>query len=161
MTRACGDCTVCCTVLAIETAELRKVPGVACTHCTTQGCGIYETRYPICRSYFCGWHGMADLDESWRPDRSGLVLSPHDGGVEFLVFGGETALRRAEFLDLLARLIARGTPAFLAVPGPPGYYPARTGLNVRLSTIDRMRWGDVLAGALAAAQRHAFVPMKP
>jgi hypothetical protein len=146
-------------VLAIETPELRKAPGVACAHCTAQGCGIYETRFPICRSYFCGWHGLPELDDSWRPDASGLVLSPRDGGIEFLAFGGEAALRRAAFLDFLAQLIAEGTPAFLSVPGPPGHYPARTPLNAPLSRIERARWGDALAGALAAAQAHRFERM--
>ncbi|MEJ0041923.1 MAG: hypothetical protein WDM81_06790 [Rhizomicrobium sp.] len=167
--RSCGDCTVCCTALAIETVELRKAPGVACTHCMTSGCGIYATRYPICRSYFCGWFDLPDLGEDWRPDRSGILVSRRDAtvsgetreGIEFLVLGGEAAIRRPAFLAVLAALIESRTPVFLAVPGPKGHYPARVLLNDALSRTEPARYGDALAGALAAAKGHRFEPMLP
>ncbi|MEJ0026469.1 MAG: hypothetical protein WDN01_10615 [Rhizomicrobium sp.] len=167
--RSCGDCTVCCTALAIETAELRKPPGVACAHCTPSGCGIYETRYPICRSYFCGWFGLPDLGEDWRPDRSGILISPREAtvagetreGIEFLVLGGEPAIRRPAFLAFLTGLLRDGTAVFLAVPGPEGHYPARVLLNDALSRTSPARYGDALAGALAAAKGHRFEPMRP
>ena len=154
-------CTVCCTALAIETPELRKPPGIACAHCTPKGCGIYETRYPICRSYFCGWFGLPALGEDWRPDISGVLLSPHDDGVEFLILGGEPAIRRAGFLDFLATLLRSRTPAFLAVPGPAGHYPARVYLNDRLERLSQAQLGDALAAALKAARGHRFEPMSP
>jgi len=71
--RDCGDCTVCCTWPTIDKPEIQKESGVTCKHCTAQGCGIYETRYPICRTYFCAWRCMDMFDDSWRPDRSGAV----------------------------------------------------------------------------------------
>ncbi|MEI9992704.1 MAG: hypothetical protein WDM86_22055 [Rhizomicrobium sp.] len=163
--RSCGECTVCCTALAIETAALRKAPGVACVHCTASGCGIYLTRYPICRSYFCGWFGLPELGEDWRPDRSGILISPHDAGqsegIEFLVLGGEPAIRRPAFLTVLTAVLRGGTPVFLAVPGPAGHYPARLRLNDALSRIAPERHGDALAGALKAAKGHRFEPMAP
>ncbi len=162
--RSCGDCTACCTALAIETAELRKAPGVTCVHCTAAGCGIYAARYPTCRTYFCGWFDLPELGADWRPDRSGLLISPHDAGegegIEFLVLGGEAAIRRPAFLALLARLLGSGIPVFLAVPGPAGHYPARTPLNDALSRIDPARHGDALAGTLAAAKTHRFEPVR-
>jgi len=72
--RSCGECTLCCTNLAIDTKEYRKVPGVPCAHLCAQGCGIYDTRYPVCRTYFCGWRCMDALGEEWRPDRSGILF---------------------------------------------------------------------------------------
>lgn len=157
--KTCGDCTVCCTALAIETAELRKAPGIACIHCTPQGCGIYETRFPICRSYFCGWFGLPDLDESWRPDRSGLLISPREDGVEFLVLGGEAAVRSPPFTALLANMLTGRTPVFIAVPGPAGHYPARTRINEPLSRVPPAMLGDALANLLKAAKGHRFKPM--
>ena len=163
--RSCGECTVCCTALAIETAELRKAPGVACVHCTATGCGVYQTRYPICRTYFCGWFGLPDLDDDWRPDRSGILISPYTAaereGIEFLVLGGEPAIRRPAFLAVLGALLRDGTPVFLAVPGPKGHYPARVQLNDTLSRTDPARHGDALASALRAAKGHRFEPMPP
>jgi hypothetical protein len=159
--KSCGDCTVCCTALAIETPELRKQPGVACGHCTAQGCGIYETRFPICRTYFCGWFGLPELDESWRPDKSGILISPHDDGIEFLVLGGETAVRRPAFVSQLARMLAGQAPVFIAVPGPPGHYPARVQVNAPLSKVAPPALGDALAGLLKAAKGHRFEPTPP
>lgn len=170
-TRSCGDCTVCCTALAIETPQLRKAPGVACRHCTAQGCGIYETRFPICRSYFCGWFGLAELDDDWRPDRSGILLSPcRDGipphyalreGIELLVLGGEAAVRRPAVAALVAKLLLSRTPAFLAVPGPAGHYPARVFLNDNLARAPQAALADAFAAILRAARGHRFAPMSP
>jgi hypothetical protein len=159
--KSCGDCTVCCTALAIETPELRKQPGIACAHCTSKGCGIYETRFPICRTYFCGWFGLPELDESWRPDRSGILISPHDDGIEFLVLAGEAAVRRPAFTALLAKMLGNRTPVFIAVPGPEGHYPARVRINEPLSRTAPSSLGDALAGLLRAARGHRFEPMPP
>ncbi len=169
--RSCGDCIGCCTALAIETPELRPAPGVACLHCTAQGCGIYETRFPICRSYFCGWFALPELDETWRPDRSGILISPRrDGippqytlreGIDFLVLGGEAAVRRPAFVAALARFLAGRMPCFLSVPGPPGHYPARVFLNDRLERAAPAILGDAFAAILRAARGHRFEPMPP
>lgn len=169
--RSCGACTVCCTALAIETAELRKQPGVTCRHCTATGCGIYETRFPICRSYFCGWINLPELDESWRPDVSGILISPHrEGipphyelreGIEFLVLGGEAAVRRPEFAALIAKLLRGRTPAFIAVPGPKGHYPARVFLNDALARMAPPALPNAFAAILGAAKGHRFEPMSP
>lgn len=73
--RRCGDCTGCCTALAI--AELDKPAGVPCRHLRSDGggCGIYETRPKACREYECGWRiGAGTLEQ--RPDHVGIVMSP-------------------------------------------------------------------------------------
>ncbi len=169
--RQCGACTVCCTALAIETVPFRKASGIACRHCTAQGCGIYETRYPICRTYFCGWFGLPELDDSWRPDLSGIVISPQNAGIpaqyevregiEFLVLGGEAAIRRPVFAAFVAALLRSRTPVFLAVPGPAGHYPARVFLNDALARTPQAALADAFAGILNAAKGHRFAPMPP
>jgi len=173
MARSCGECTVCCTALAIETLELRKQPGVTCAHCTVRGCGIYESRFPICRSYFCGWFGLPELDESWRPDRSGILISPrHDGippqyeageGIEFLLLIGEAALAHPPFIPLLRALLESRTPAFLALPGPVGHYPARVFLNDVLAPAagDPATLVLVLSRMIRSAAGHRFEPAPP
>jgi hypothetical protein len=159
--RACGTCTACCVDLPIETGQLRKAPGVACAHCTGAGCAIYEARFPICRTYHCGWWYFGELGEDWRPDRSGVLISSvAPDGVEFLVLGGESAIRRPGFAQFVAHCIAIGTPSFMAVPGPVGYYSARVFLNDRLKGRDPAGVRDALLGALAAAAKHEFRRME-
>jgi len=173
-TRSCGGCTICCQVLPIDTLELYKQPGIACTHCGPSGCTIYETRFPICRSYFCGWHHLEALGPEWRPDRSGVLISPRQGdvppgytqeGIELLVFGGEKAVRRKGFSAQIAQLMAKGIPVHFAVPGPPGHFSAHVFLNdmlqERVSRGDRDGITAALIHLLEAAKSHKFEPMPP
>lgn len=73
--RACGDCTACCTVLTVDTPDLKKPAGVPCIHLCDHGCGIHAVRPPICRTWFCGWRRVAAMPDDARPDRSGLLVS--------------------------------------------------------------------------------------
>jgi hypothetical protein len=70
--RACGACSLCCTILRVD--ELAKLGGTPCAHQRSGGgCGIYERRPGICRAYRCLWlaGGLRDGD---RPDALGAVL---------------------------------------------------------------------------------------
>ena len=71
--RACGDCTLCCTVLRVD--ELGKPGGTPCAKLRLDGggCAIHERRPGICRRYRCLWLQGA-FDEEDRPDRLGAVL---------------------------------------------------------------------------------------
>ncbi|MEE8167216.1 MAG: hypothetical protein V3T64_16740 [Myxococcota bacterium] len=74
--RSCGSCSLCCTLLRVD--ELHKVAGEDCIHQRgTAGCGIYETRPPICRGYRCLWL-QGGLEDDERPDRTGAswIWSP-------------------------------------------------------------------------------------
>jgi len=124
----CGGCTVCCTALPIT--EFAKPAGVTCQHCTAAGCGIYETRYDICRSFLCGWLLLPGLDESWRPDRSGILIRfieredlPEDyrgpgSGVHFTLLGGEASVLRPGFADYVATLVRRDVGVWLSADSP-------------------------------------------
>ena len=71
--RHCGDCTACCTVLAVD--ELRKPMRCACPHQAAIGCRIYEDRPLGCRQFNCVWlRGGFPADEAWRPDRLGVIF---------------------------------------------------------------------------------------
>ena len=70
--RACGACSLCCTVLRVD--ELAKLGGTPCVHQRAEGgCGIHARRPEICRRYRCLWLAGA-LEEGDRPDRLGAVL---------------------------------------------------------------------------------------
>jgi hypothetical protein len=73
--RTCGDCAVCCVLPRIDTPELKKVAGEACPNCTGQGCGIYDTRPPICHAFECAWKRVPDMPPEARPDRLGFMVS--------------------------------------------------------------------------------------
>ena len=73
--RECDECTVCCHTLSIDTPELVKTPNKTCVNLKdTGGCAIYETWPTICQKWFCAWRKMPNLDDSWRPDKIGVLL---------------------------------------------------------------------------------------
>jgi hypothetical protein len=73
--RVCGPCTVCCTVISVS--EMQKPNYCRCKHLTESGCGIYETRPGVCRTWSCGWLLGAEPwgDERHRPDNLGLIFT--------------------------------------------------------------------------------------
>ena len=79
--RACGDCTLCCKVMAIE--ELAKPAGSWCGQCRPgHGCLAYDKRPAECRSFSCLWLLNDRLDERWKPNKSKLVLTTSEDGIE-------------------------------------------------------------------------------
>jgi Fe-S-cluster containining protein len=70
--RACGACSLCCTVLRVD--ELAKLAGTPCVHQRPEGgCGVHPRRPAICRRYRCLWL-QGGLEQDDRPDRLGAVL---------------------------------------------------------------------------------------
>lgn len=128
--RRCDSCTVCCTELKIETAEFRKPANTPCRHLCGTGCGIYETRPPVCQQFLCGWRLFPELTDDWRPDVSGvLVMRKAPGelppawrnapyGVELAITGGEAAVTRPGFAEYAASLLAKNIPVFLSAASP-------------------------------------------
>lgn len=171
--RSCGECSVCCVVLNVDTKEFQKLPGVRCAHlCAGGGCGIHDTRYEVCRTYHCGWRYLSQLGDDWRPDRSGVLidfqvdgLPPHytkRPGVRFTLVDTRKALSRS-FYDHVARLIASDVPVVVAVSGPPGHFPAGAFLNDALKPAVSKRnlseVADVFAHALRGLESHHFNPV--
>jgi len=79
--RHCGDCTLCCKVMAIE--ELDKLAGKWCRHCEPgRGCRIYENRPSECREFNCLWLVDIRFGPHWKPSKSKLVLTTSEDGIE-------------------------------------------------------------------------------
>lgn len=57
-----------------ETIEMR--PGQPCTHCTNEGCAIYEERPENpCRVFNCAWlQNEAEFPDDMRPDLCGAIV---------------------------------------------------------------------------------------
>jgi len=71
--RACGSCTLCCTLIAVE--ELHKPRSQPCVHCVARrGCGIHATRPDSCRKFICNWLLLEDLGPEWKPEQCNFVL---------------------------------------------------------------------------------------
>lgn len=86
MTRDCGTCNLCCTVMGVE--ELKKPNYVPCSFMgECGGCKIYGQHPPTCKTWTCAWlWDEFDLfPEHMRPDKIGIVPSME-------IVGGETGL---------------------------------------------------------------------
>ena len=69
--RKCGECRVCCFVFPL----LDKPERCWCRHVTGEGCGCYEDRPAVCRNYRCAYLKEKAFPDSWRPDRSGVIIT--------------------------------------------------------------------------------------
>ena len=136
--RTCGECTVCCTAMAIDKPEIQKEAGVTCRHCRG-GCTIKDHWPPLCRDYFCGWRRLKIMDESWRPDRSGVLaeVEQEGSGIRLdlvLVANPLKTLRQPWFVDFVSHCVRNGVQLSLGIPGPRG----RQGASLLIST--RQMW---------------------
>jgi len=69
MSRECGSCDMCCTVVGVK--EMDKPEYTACAK-LCGGCGIYESRPQSCKTYECLWL-QGNFNEADRPDKLGLI----------------------------------------------------------------------------------------
>lgn len=127
--KTCGPCQVCCVALKIKAPQLRKDAQIPCPHLAAKGCGIYESRPPVCRSFLCGWRLMPELDASWRPDLSGVMLLPVPqaqvpkayraaGPGWVLVISDAKKAITPRLARLAATMVKRRTAVFLSVMTP-------------------------------------------
>lgn len=158
--KICGPCKACCIAPKIDTPDLKKRAGAACVHLVEKGCGIYAERPPVCRGFLCGWRLLPELDPSWRPDLSGVMLicvnqadvpKPYRGaghGWVFVVLDAEKALtlKLARYAADRAR---RGVAIYMSAMTP------RSQLNEQLEK--PVKVGDP-KGVLAVLKRvHAHL----
>lgn len=82
--RECGSCTLCCKLLFVE--SLGKPQGQWCERCAVgAGCRMYDVRPMECRAFVCGFLTVGELDESWRPSLSKLIVC-FEGGESKTVY---------------------------------------------------------------------------
>ena len=122
--RSCGECAVCCTSLEVDTPELKKPAGETCEHCTGSGCGIYETRYPVCRTWFCLWRFVGEMPDEARPDRCGLLFGlahpdepPHPFAktyIRAMAFKDDTAFETELAQDLIEMFSQGDLPVWIS-----------------------------------------------
>lgn len=158
--RSCGDCTVCCTFPTIDKPEIQKKSGTSCKHCTAQGCAIYETRFPVCRGYYCAWRTVDIFGEDWRPDKSGVLPYVETEGIAenfdlgtgiglMLVGHAARIVRQKWFQDFVVTGVMNSVPLFLSLPGPIGHQAATVSLNTE-QMVAAIRSGTVKEALEAA-----------
>jgi len=169
--RDCGDCTVCCTFPTIDKPEIQKKSGLACKNCVGGGCAIYDTRYPVCRGYYCAWRTVDIFDEGWRPDKSGVLPYVETEGIAenfdlgtgiglMLVGHAGKIVRQKWFQDFVVTGVMNSIPLFLSLPGPVGYQAATVSLNTNqmVDAINRGQVKDALEAALKILRGWDFKP---
>jgi len=169
--RDCGGCTVCCVFPTINKPEIQKLSGARCRHCTSGGCGIYETRPPVCRSFYCAWRTVDIFSDDWRPDKSGVLPYVETEGISdafdlstgiglMLVDNPLKTVRQKWFQDFVVTGVMNSVPLFLSLPGPRGHQAATVSLNTEqmLDAIKRGMVKDALEAAVKVLRTWDFRP---
>jgi Fe-S-cluster containining protein len=76
--RSCGDCTSCCTWLIGDSYGWEFGAGKSCKFLECNGCGVHKVRPKSCENYFCAWVQEL-IDEEYRPDKCGFLVSVENG----------------------------------------------------------------------------------
>jgi hypothetical protein len=112
--RQCGDCLMCCRVLAVEGVTEQ---GHACKFSQLGiGCVIYQERPQICRDFVCVWLAGALLEQH-RPDKVRAVVlteQTKQWGHAFVIYESWPGSARA---DVVEHVMQVDRPVVL-VPGP-------------------------------------------
>src|SRR6478736_4736516 len=133
--RDCGGCTVCCVFPTINKPEIQKLSGARCRHCASTGCGIYDSRPPVCRAYYCAWRTVDIFSDEWRPDKSGVLAYVETEGISdafdlstgiglMLVDNPLKTVRQKWFQEFVVTGVMNSVPLFLSLPGPRGHQAA-------------------------------------
>lgn len=146
--RECGECTVCCISLTINTPEIVKLPNVPCENLTASGgCGIYNSRPDICGKMFCAWRSIADLGDEWRPDKMGVLLEYSEEnfpgefagkiGFRITILDKEKVINNNAVAAFVAYQVANGTPCIISYGIEPSELLSTGFLNYALGNVVR------------------------
>jgi len=94
--------------MAIE--ELAKPAGRWCPHCRPgHGCLVYESRPSECRAYNCLWLIDDRFGAHWKPNKSKLVVTSSQDGLEIRCDPGfPNAWRKEPYLSDIKKLATAG-----------------------------------------------------
>lgn len=82
----CGECTLCCKVMAVP--ELEKPKDKWCAFAKAgKGCSCYTTRPERCQTFNCLWLSghFGDGQVRFRPDRIHAVVTPTNDGKNWVI----------------------------------------------------------------------------
>jgi hypothetical protein len=121
-------------VLQIDDKNFKKPADQVCENLLDAGgCNIYKQRPSVCQEWYCAWRFMEQLDESWRPDRSGILIRSDENGIIFQpIQDPKTVLTTDRAIELIGGGVAQGIPMSLSIPTKVGYRSYGLSLNAPL-----------------------------
>lgn len=139
--RECGECSVCCIVLHIDDVNFKKPADQVCTNLMEKGgCKIYDKRPSVCQDWYCAWRFMSQLDDTWRPDRSGILLQSDENGIIFQpIRDPKSVLTNERVIELIGGGVAQGIPMSMSIPTQKGFRSYSIPLNEPLETAVQSR----------------------
>ncbi len=154
--RTCGGCTACCFTHSVDMDGVTTGFYSLCVHCTPgTGCAIYDARPRSCRVYKCLWRAT-DLNETLRPDRSGVVIDTWeftDVGATFLLLWEVEpgSLERPRMKALVEQLFATQKYILWRIGAEDNTleFPEHISPNVRARVMDEFK--DVINAVSATA----------
>lgn len=132
--RECGECTVCCIVLQIDDGTFKKPADQVCENLMDKGgCKIYSQRPSVCQDWHCAWRFMPQLDDSWRPDRSGILVKSDENGIIFQpIRDPKVVMTNDRAIELIGGGVAQGIPMSMNIPTKQGFLSYGISLNEHL-----------------------------
>lgn len=135
--RVCGECSECCISLKINDLEIKKNADTKCQNLLPNGgCSIYKSRPVVCQSWYCGWRRFQELDDSMRPDKSGLMIKSDDFNELVLQLAkgkSDRVLWSEKTIAFIALLRDEGFKTATSVPTKPGFCNAKSFIDIHLT----------------------------
>lgn len=165
--RECGECTACCVVLLIDDENFKKPADQVCSNLMKKGgCKIYSKRPSVCLDWYCAWRFMAQLNEKWRPDRSGILLRSDENGIIFQpIRDPKDVLTNERAIELIGGGVAQGIPISISIPTQKGFRSYGMSLNEPLEAAVQSRNLVTIQEKMveliefSAAQNTALIPI--
>jgi hypothetical protein len=130
-----------------------------------------ETRFPVCRGFYCAWRTVDIFGDDWRPDKSGVLAYVETEGISddfdlstgiglMLVGHAARIVRQKWFQEFVVTGVMNSVPLFLSLPGPRGHQAATVSLNTgeMVEAIRRGAVKDALESALKILRAWDFAP---
>lgn len=126
----CGECTLCCKLMAVNDLDPKKPVNEWCVHSTMKsGCKIYPDRPGSCKIFTCQWLS-SNFPANLRPDRIHGVLTGAQDEKTLVIhedpgYPGVASTRLKEIIDSFVRsgknyvIVQTGEKRRLI--GPPGF----------------------------------------
>jgi len=109
--RSCGDCTMCCKVLEVN--SMNKGQFQWCPECDIgHGCRIYDNRPAECANFQCLWLYDPDLGPHFCPNKCHFVMYFHASG--YFIVDCDNHVRgvhnNSKYMDLFKRMASKLEP---------------------------------------------------
>ena len=83
---------------------------------------------------------MAQIDETWRPDRSGILLQSDENGIIFQpIRDPKSVLTNERVIELIGGGVAQGIPMSMSIPTQKGFRSYSIPLNEHLEAAVQTR----------------------